>query len=82
MIVLEGANCAGFDVEEFFPSEHDRAGTNAARAICKGCPALVDCLEFVMGAEKRGQQRHGVYAGLSPRQRADLARARAKDDAA
>lgn len=83
MSTFEDANCAGKDTETFFPSEHDQAGMKAARAICSGCPLGLECLEFALDAELKGkQQRHGIYGGLSPRQRGDIARARAKEAAA
>jgi WhiB family redox-sensing transcriptional regulator len=74
-------NCAGTDTEAFFPIETDREGTRVAKSICKGCPVASECLELAMGAES-GTQRHGIYGGLTPRQRADLARRRAKESAA
>lgn len=83
MSTFEDAKCAGEDVETFYPSEHDRAGMKAARAICSGCPIVRECLEFALSAELKGkQQRHGIFGGLSPRQRGDIARARAKEAAA
>jgi len=78
---LENAACAGFDVECFFPLDTDRAGVNAAKRICATCPVIDQCLEYALSVESSGHnQRHGIYGGMSPRQRADLARARAKDN--
>ena len=80
MSAYEERHCAEVDTEVFFPPETDRQSTAYAKSICAGCPWADGCLEFVLAVEASGhQQRHGVYAGMSPRQRADLARARAKE---
>lgn len=78
---FKNANCAGSDTETFFPDDSDRLGIKAAKSVCVGCPVIDDCLELAMERES-GALRHGVFGGLSPRQRADLARKRAKEAAA
>ena len=83
MNTFENANCAGYDVEEFFPLDTDRRQVAAAKQICAGCPLTRQCLEFAMEMETSGRaQRFGIYGGLSPRQRADLQRKRDKEAAA
>lgn len=81
MTTFETANCYGTDTEAFFPPDNDRPSVRVAQAVCKGCPVQSECLELAM-ANESGAQRHGVFGGLSPRQRADLARRRAKEAAA
>ena len=83
MTTFDRANCVGYDVETFFPLDTDRRGVAAAKAICADCPVTDACLNFALEMETSGrQQRHGVYGGLSPRQRADLQRKRDKEAAA
>jgi hypothetical protein len=73
--MFENANCITENPELHFPLETDTAGIRKAKAICKGCPCLSDCLREAMEAETGGTQyRFGIYAGLTPRERADLAR--------
>lgn len=54
----------------FFP-EHggtSAAETADARALCATCPARVHCLAHALEED----ERHGVWGGLSPAERADL----------
>lgn len=80
MTTFANANCTDYDVETFFPQDADRAGIRAARAICKGCPVIAECLEFALNAET-GHMRHGIYGGMTPRMRGDLARRMARESA-
>lgn len=43
-----------------------------ARAICLGCPVLADCLRYVLTT----REDDGMWAALTPEQRADLYRER------
>jgi hypothetical protein len=63
----------GVDPETFFP-EGNVAGVAQAREICKGCPVAQSCLQDCMASEggKPIGSRHGVYAGMSPKQRVRL----------
>lgn len=71
-MIFDDANCNGYDTEAFYPLDSDHAATKAAKAICKGCPALDACLEFAMRSEAGGL-RHGIFAGMTPQQRYRLA---------
>lgn len=69
------AACLGQPVEVFFGPE--RAGKAAearwaprAKAICRGCEVRAACLEYAIETE----QEHGVWGGLTPDERAALAR--------
>ena len=69
----ERAACRGLDVALFFP-EVGHAGVRrvaAAKQVCGRCSVSRECLAeaLVMG------QQHGVWGGLTPRERQRLARA-------
>jgi WhiB family redox-sensing transcriptional regulator len=69
------ANCVGLDSEIWYPLETDLPGIRKAKAICAECPAMRDCLNVAMEAETGASQyRFGLFGGLTPRERADLAR--------
>lgn len=60
----------GVDLEVFFP-EGSTAGVAEAREICAACPVarecLIDCMAYEGG--KPAGSRHGMVAGMSPKQR-------------
>jgi WhiB family redox-sensing transcriptional regulator len=61
--------CAETDPEAFFP---DKGGSSrAAKRVCAGCPVRVECLAEAL----RVDERHGVWGGTSPAERARLRRA-------
>jgi WhiB family redox-sensing transcriptional regulator len=72
---LTNAACRadGVDPDVFFPA-NTVDSIDKARAICAGCPVRQDCLIDCMRHEggKAAVSRFGVFAGLSPRQRAAL----------
>jgi len=45
-----------------------------AKRICAACPVRPECLEYALAA---GEWRHGVWGGMSPRERRAEARRRA-----
>ena len=58
--------CAGVDPDLFYPEPgNSRATTGAARRVCAGCGLRVEC-EAAAVAQR---ERHGVWGGLSPRER-------------
>jgi len=76
------------DPELWFPAGYTKAPdivqVEDARAACGRCPVLAECLAYVMRSEG-GQQasgRHGVWAGLTPKERYELYRGRRKAVAA
>lgn len=76
------ANCADIGPGIFFTDK----GQNVtdAKKVCARCSVITECLEFALDLEASDdthRSRHGVYGGLSPRERAALARTR-KDTAA
>jgi WhiB family redox-sensing transcriptional regulator len=60
---MEHAACGDADQAPFFPSRGE--SSDKARAICRRCPVRVPCLEYALAAN----ERHGVWAGTSERQR-------------
>lgn len=53
------AACAQVDPDVMFPHPSDRAGLNAARQVCAGCPVIAECRAFAV----RTGQKHGVWGG-------------------
>jgi WhiB family redox-sensing transcriptional regulator len=68
----ERAACVNTDSESFFPAKGDRAGAEAAKRVCKLCPAIKECLEYALTHDEWA----GVWGGMSERQRRELKRAR------
>lgn len=59
----------------FTPDENgSRRGENKlpGKAVCQGCPVRVECLDHAM----RNNEKHGIWGGLSSRERQKLRRAR------
>ena len=62
------ALCTGTDPETFFP---DRGkSTQEATAVCLSCPVRRECLEFAVA----NNETHGIWGGLSVRERRPLRR--------
>ena len=66
--------CVGADVDGFFSPEHERGFArerreSAAKAFCADCPVVRECLQHAMAV----REEHGVWGGLNPRERSDLA---------
>ena len=55
---------------DFFPARGE--STRGAKAVCAVCPVASDCLEFAL----RLKVAHGVWGGLSERERRNLRRDR------
>jgi hypothetical protein len=66
--------CQASDPELFYDlTDHSR---EAAKAICRTCPVIVECLALVMRLEGSVQtkSRHGVWAATSPAERYAMSR--------
>jgi len=64
------ARCRGLDPELFFPGLGE--STAEAKAVCAGCPVRMPCLDYALDTS----ERHGVYGGLSERERRKIRRRR------
>lgn len=67
----DDAACGAEDPELFFPqdratTEDKRAAEAAAKRVCRGCAVRGTCLEVALN----GEEQHGVWGGLSARERA------------
>jgi len=79
----EAASCAQVGYPElYFVEEHAGRGDYVeGRKICAGCSVQVECLEFAMESEGQrvSESRYGLWGGLDPLERAELARQRRKE---
>lgn len=60
---MDMANCLGVDPELFFPERGE--ATDDAKNACRGCVVREACREYAL----RTGQKHGVWGGLSERER-------------
>lgn len=63
------AACRGIDVDEFFTES--KLGIAHVKRICGGCLVREQCLAEALRAEDGS--RYGIYGGLTPAERAELA---------
>ena len=65
------AECARYaGVVDFFPSRGESAAD--AKAVCVACPVREECLDFAL----RMRISHGVWGGMSERERRQVRRRR------
>jgi WhiB family redox-sensing transcriptional regulator len=62
----DDANCAGLAGDLFFPERGE--STREAKAICDDCTVSAECLEYALA----NSIKHGIWGGLSERQRRPL----------
>lgn len=72
------AACSVEDPDLFFPLSYDGPGqfqVAAARAVCNRCPIRLTCRDDALNREgsKAPEARTGIWGGLTPDERADLA---------
>lgn len=76
------ATCANAQVDPrwFIPADDGRTSYARGRAICMRCPVRDACLTDALTRERnaRAEDRAGLWGGLSPEQRANLAAVRRK----
>jgi WhiB family redox-sensing transcriptional regulator len=72
------ATCRGEDPRLFIPADNGRTSYSRGRAVCMRCPVRDACLTDAMTREgnAKAEDRAGLWGGLSPEQRANLARVR------
>lgn len=68
----KNVNCAKVDPDLMTPDKDDYAANQAARNVCRGCPIQQECLAWSLET----RTRHGVWGGLTERQRVGLIRKR------
>jgi WhiB family redox-sensing transcriptional regulator len=68
---MRRANCLGLDPRLFFPERGEL--TQEARDVCSGCVVREDCLAYALTSG----EKHGIWGGLSERQRRRIRRAKA-----
>jgi WhiB family transcriptional regulator, redox-sensing transcriptional regulator len=61
------AACKGQPVELFFPVRGESA--QPAKEICSSCPVKEPCADYAAGTQVAGQPIHGVWGGMSARER-------------
>jgi WhiB family redox-sensing transcriptional regulator len=67
------AHCRGADPAIFYPVSDDDEAPEA-KEICAGCPVREPCLEYALTV----REKHGVWGGLTERERRRLVRQRRK----
>lgn len=74
--------CRYEDPDLFFPESYKSGPgliqTEEAKAVCRRCPVLAECLRDALDAEhgKSADGRHGIRAALTPTERYTLATGR------
>lgn len=66
----ERANCADADPKLFYPGDGKNA--DEAKAVCRACEVRESCLEYALAVK----ERHGVWGGMSEKERRRLRRER------
>ncbi|HUR18877.1 MAG TPA: WhiB family transcriptional regulator [Acidimicrobiales bacterium] len=61
---MQFASCRGADTATWFP--HQGEDVRPAKTICADCPVRQPCAEYGMG------ESHGIFGGLTERQRIQL----------
>ncbi len=59
------AECAKPGAAPMFPADQDQDGISAARANCRACPAMAECLERALDSN----EQWGVWGGLTTPER-------------
>jgi len=67
---MDDANCRGFDVDKFFPVSGE--DTRTIKAICRACDVQAECLAYAIN----NHEIHGIWGGLSERERRRIRRSR------
>jgi WhiB family redox-sensing transcriptional regulator len=65
---FEHALCSQTDSESFYPNPGE--STRPARKVCASCPVATQCLAYALAND----ERHGVWAGTTPDERARMRR--------
>ena len=60
----DDAACIGHG-DIFYPGERDFAAVREAKAMCRECPVIRQCLQHALDAG----EVHGIWGGASPKER-------------
>ena len=66
---MRNAACRGQGFDPWFPTDEVGEEADLARQICRGCRVRAECLDYALVAGIR----HGLWGGLSARERSALA---------
>ena len=69
---MQNAACRGQGFRPWFPADEIGEEADAARLICAGCRVRPECLDYAVVAGIR----HGLWGGLSAKERTALGRRR------
>lgn len=67
------ALCAQIGADEWFPDKGE--SNTVAKLTCRRCPVRSECLEYALDHD----ERHGIWGGLSERERRKLKTQRRRD---
>lgn len=70
--------CAGMDTDLFYPNPGDWDAIAEAKAVCDGCPVVVQCLQYAYEVD----DRWAVLGGMTPLDRGRFKRQQQKAIAA
>ena len=68
----EKAACRGTGIGPFF-NRRSQSDKDTTERICGGCPVRAECLAYAMKHEKSENLRIGVWGGLNPSDRTEIA---------
>lgn len=66
------AACKDLDPDDFFPPAG--VDTTPIKDLCRSCPVRLPCLDFALNTN----QQHGIWGGLSERERRRIKQLRRK----
>lgn len=69
---MRQAACRGQGFDAWFPTDEVGEESDTARRVCAGCSVRPECLDYALECSIR----HGLWGGLSPKERAALNRRR------
>lgn len=74
---MRQAACRGLDHDLFFPDQYESYSKcrRGAKQVCDSCPVQPECLHYAMSTPV---ELHGIWGGLSPKERRKLRRQRPK----
>ncbi len=72
MATFEDQRCGLGDTEVFFPDHESGQDAEAAKAICRACPARLECLDYAVTTF----QDAGIWGGATTEERQRIRRSR------